>query len=121
MPFVLALLIGINAIVIIACTFMCASWLKDYISKRLQQKENHKVAFVDTREAVDDYLQSRTDTSDEISITELENLCNQTPFVAVDIDKVTGDLSKQEGMKPESVDSNFSANMKKQKGILIFD
>ena len=35
--FLIMLVAGIAAVVIVACLFMCGKWLKDYITKRLQQ------------------------------------------------------------------------------------
>lgn len=124
MFFLTALLAGIATVVIIACLFMCAKWLKEYISKRLQERNAHEVktAFVDTKEVVDDYLKAKADAADEISMEELENLTENTPFVAVDVNRQSGAFSKLEGMCPEQgTDENFAAHMKQQQGILIFD
>ena len=122
--FVASLLIGVASAVIVACVFMCAKWLKTYISKRIQERKSHNVqtAFIDTKEVVDDYLKNKVDAADEISMTELENLTSNTPFVAVDIDRTNNDLSNMEGMCPEEgTDSNFEAHMKQHQGILLFD
>ena len=54
-------------------------------------------------------------------MNELEELCEKTPFVAVDLDRNTDELENYEGIKAEQVDENFSANLKKHDGILIFD
>ncbi len=124
MFFLTALLAGVATVVIIACVFMCAKWLKSYITKRLQERNSHEVktVFVDTKEVVDDYLKTKADAADEISMEKLENLTEKTPFVAVDVNRTSGALSKLEGMCPDQgVDANFDAHMKQQQGILIFD
>ena len=123
-----ALLIGLIAcvatIVIIACVYMCKKWLVPYIQKRIQARKSHDVrtAFIDTKEVVDDYLKDKVNEADEISMTELENLTTNTPFVAVDIDRTSNELSQMEGMCPEEgTDTNFEAHMKQHQGILLFD
>lgn len=124
MFFLTALLAGIATVVIVACLYMCAKWLKSYIAKRLQERNAHEVktAFVDTKEVVDDYLKTKAAEADEISMEELESLTEKTPFVAVDVNRTSGALSKLEGMCPEQgTDVNFEAHMKQQQGILIFD
>ena len=122
--FVIALVAGIASVVIIACLFMCAKWLKSYISKRIQERKVHDVqtAFIDTKEVVDDYLKNKIDAADEISMSELESLTTNTPYVAVEIDRTSNDLSNMEGMCPEQgTDANFAAHMKQHEGILLFD
>lgn len=122
LQFLALLVAGAVAAVYIACIFMCAKWLKDHIAKRLQNRENHKVVFVSTKDIIDDELKNEIDKSDEISMSDLENLCEKTPFTSVEMDRETDDLTNQEGIKPENgVDENFAAHMKQHKGILIFD
>ena len=122
--FLIMLVAGIAAVVIVACLFMCGKWLKDYITKRLQQRraQDVKTAFVDTKEVVDDYLKTKAESADEISMEELENLTTNTPFIAVDINKTDNSLTNMEGMCPEQgVDTNFEAHMRQHEGILVFD
>ena len=123
MSFLLMILAGASAIALVYCLFMCAKWLKDYLTKRLKGRNSQKVntAFVDTKEVVDDYLKEKSESANEISMSGLESLVDKTPYVAVDINKSSGELSNLEGMCPiQGTDGNFSANMKKHQGILVF-
>lgn len=121
LAFLLGLLAVAATIAIIKIIVMGAKWLKNYILKRKEANKNHRVVFADTRDVVDDYLKTKADEADEISMNELEELCEKTPFVAVDLDRNTDELENYEGIKAEQVDENFSANLKKHDGILIFD
>ena len=121
LAFLLGLLAVAATIAVITIAVMGAKWLKNYILKRKEENKNHKVVFADTRDVVDDYLKSKADSADEISMSELEEMCEKTPFVAVDLDRNTDELENYEGIKADEVDENFSVNMKKHEGILIFD
>lgn len=119
-----AFLIGLAAVLavvaIVAIVLMCGKWLKGYIEKKLKQKEKHKVAFADTREVVDDYLKNKAEESDEISMDDLERMCDETPFVSAYVDE-DGNVTDYEGIKAEEVDANFKARMKQQEGMLVFE
>jgi hypothetical protein len=121
LAFLLGLLAVAATIAVITIAVMGAKWLKNYILKRKEENKNHKVVFADTRDVVDDYLRSKADAAYEISMSELEEMCEKTPFVAVDLDRNTDELENYEGIKADEVDENFSVNMKKHEGILIFD
>lgn len=119
-----AFLIGLAAVLavvaIVTIVLMCGKWLKGYIEKKLKQKEKHKVAFADTREVVDDYLKNKAEESDEISMDDLERMCDETPFVSAYVDE-EGNVTDYEGIKAEEVDANFKARMKQQEGMLVFE
>ena len=119
-----AFLIGLAAVLavvaIVTIVLMCGKWLKGYIEKKLKQKEKHKVAFADTREVVDDYLKNKAEESDEISMDDLERMCDETPFVSAYVDE-EGNVTDYEGIMAEEVDANFKARMKQQEGMLVFE
>lgn len=114
----LLIVLAVAAIIIIAV--MCGKWLKGYIDKKLKQKEKHKVAFADTREVVDSYLKNKAEESDEISMDELERMCDETPFVSAYVDE-DGNVTDYEGIKAHKVDANFKARMKQQEGMLVIE
>ena len=121
LAFVLGLILVLTAITVLSIVLMCAKWLKNYISEKLRQKKNHKVAFADTREIVDEYLKEKAEDADEISLDELERMCEKTPFVAAYVNEETGEIFDYEGIKADKVDSSFKAKMKQQAGMLIFE
>ena len=117
--FLKGLLIVLAAVVIITIAVMCGKWVKGYIENLLKRKEKHKVAFADTREVVDDYLKKNAEQADEISMDDLERMCDETPFVSAYVDE-EGNVTDYEGIKPEEVNANFKARMKQQEGMLVF-
>ena len=118
--FLKGLLIVLAAVVIITIAVMCGKWVKGYIENLLKRKEKHKVAFADTREVVDDYLKKNAEQADEISMDDLERMCDETPFVSAYVDE-EGNVTDYEGIKPEEVNANFKARMKQQEGMLVFE
>ena len=71
-----AFLIGLLAVVAIIVTVVVAviggKWLKEYVAKKLKNREKHKVAFADTREVVDDYIKNKAANAEEVSMEDLE-------------------------------------------------
>lgn len=118
--FLTGLLIVLAAVTIIKILVMGGKWLKGYIENKLKQKEKHKVAFADTREVVDDYLKKQAEHSEEISMDDLERMCNETPFVSAYVDE-EGNVTDYEGIKADEVNENFKARMKQQEGMLVFE
>lgn len=117
----LGLLVAAATMTIIALMLLGFKWLKEYITKKLKEKENHKVAFADTKEVVDEYLKNKAEDSDEVSMDDLEKACDGLPaYVSVSIDDETGEM-EYEGINPEKVDDNFKARMKQQKGMILFE
>lgn len=118
--FLIGLAVVLATVAVIAIALMCGKWLKGYIQNRMKVKAKHKVAFADTKEVVDDYLKNKAEGADEISMDDLERMCNETPFVSAYVDE-EGNVSDYEGIKAEEVDMNFKARMKQQEGMLVFE
>lgn len=118
--FLTGLLAAVAAIVIVAVVEISGKWLKEYVAKKLKNREKHKVAFADTREIVDEYLKNKAETSDEISMENLEKMCEEAPFVAAVINE-DGEISEYEGFKAQDCNENFAARMKQQKGMIIVE
>lgn len=116
--FLIGLLAVVATIVIIAVAVIGGKWLKEYVAKKLKNREKHKIAFADTREVVDEYLKNKAETSDEISMEDLEKMCEETPFVAAVVDE-DGEISEYEGFKAKDCNENFASRMKQQKGMVI--
>lgn len=119
----IAFLIGlavalVAAIVVLAIKLVSGKWLHELIADKLKNKKNHKVAFADTKEVVDEYMKNKVDDSEEISMDELERMCEETPFVSAMVDE-DGNITDYEGYKAEQYDKNFQARMKQQKGMIV--
>lgn len=118
--FLLGLLAAVATIVVIAVAIISGKWLKEYVAKKLKNRENHKVAFADTREVVDDYIKSKAANSEEVSMEDLERMCEETPYVAAVVDE-DGEISEYEGFTSSEYNENFKARMKRQKGMVVLE
>ena len=118
--FLTGLLMVLAVVAVITIAIMCVKWLKGYIENKLKQKQKHKVAFADTREVVDDYLKNKAEQADEISMDDVERMCDETPFVSAYVDE-DGNVTDYEGIKANEVDTIFKARMKQQEGMLVFE
>lgn len=118
--FLIGLLAVVATIAIISVAVICGKWLKEYVAKKLKNREKHKVAFADTREVVDDYIKSKAANSEEVSMDDLERMCEETPYVAAVVDE-DGEISEYEGFKSSEYNENFKARMKQQKGMVVLE
>jgi uncharacterized protein YdcH (DUF465 family) len=116
--FLIGLLAVVSTIAVIAVAVICGKWLKEYVAKKLKNREKHKVAFADTREVVDDYIKNKAENSEEVSMEELERMCEEKPYVAAVVDE-DGEISEYEGFTADEYNDNFKAHMKQQKGMVI--
>lgn len=118
----LAIAVATAAIIYISC--LCGKWLKEYIAKRLKQKEKHKVVFTDTRTVMDKSrkeVEEMVKNAHEISFDDLERMCDETPFVSAYVDE-DGNITDYEKIKAEEIDENFYNRLKLQHdGIMIFE
>lgn len=118
LAFLLGLLAVVANIAVIAILLLTINWVKEYITKRMKSHNAHKVAFADTRETVGEYIKSKSVDAEEISMEELERMCDETPFVAADIDE-DGNITRFEGIKAEDVDTQVKLRMKQQNGMIV--
>lgn len=118
--FLIGLLAVVAVIAVIVVAVICGKWLKQYVAEKLKNRDKHKVAFADTREVVDDYVKSKAANSEEISMDDLEKMCEETPYVAAVVDQ-DGEISEYEGITSSECNKNFKARMKQQKGMVILE
>ena len=113
LAFLLGLLAVAATIAVIAIVLLTFNWVKDYITKRMKSHNAHKVAFADTRETVDEYVKNKSSEAEEVSMEDLERMCDETPFVAADIDE-DGNITEIQRTFPNSngLDTNIRFNYK---------
>jgi len=116
--FLRGLLAVVATIVITVILMLGGKWLVNWAKEKIKNRNKHKAVFADTREVVDDYLKNKTDNSDDISMEELERMCDESPYVGAVVDE-NGEISEYEGFKASEINENFSARMKQQKGMVI--
>lgn len=116
--FLIGLVAVIATIVVTAILILGGKWLVNWAKEKIKNRNRHKAVFADTKEVVDDYLKNRADNSDEISMEELERMCEETPYVGAVVDE-DGEISEYEGFTAAECNENFAARMKQQKGMVI--
>lgn len=120
-----AILLGALAVValvaIIYIVVITAKWLKNIIVERVKARRNHKVVFADTREAVDEYIKENVNNKDGISMSDLEKLCEETPYFVAEIDKDTDEISNFQSYKAGSVEEGLKKKIHAEGGIVVFE
>lgn len=116
--FLLGLALVVATIVVTAIMYLGGKWLVNWAKEKIKNRNKHKAIFADTREVVDEYLKNKADNSEEISMEELERMCEESPFVGAVVDE-NGEISEYEGFKASECNSNFATRMKQQKGMVI--
>ncbi len=119
--FLLGLLAVLAVVAVITILVLGIKWLVDFVKKKLKDREKHKVAFADTREIVDDYIKNKAENSEEISMDDLERMCEETPYVAANIDNETGEITDYEGVKAEQIEAGLKQKLEEKEGMLIFE
>lgn len=116
--FLMGLLAIVGVITVAVVVVISGRWLINYVKNKLKNREKHKVAFADVREIVDDYIRNKVNNSEEISMEDLEKMCEETPYVAAVIDE-EGEISEYEGFKSSKCSEKLKDTMKQEKGMII--
>lgn len=114
--FLIGLVAAVATIFVIKVAHIGFQWLRDYVEKKLANREKHKVAFVSTREVVDEYLKEQTSKA-SISEAELERIC-ETPYIAADVDE-NGEIGDYEGFTTPDFEPQLAELLKTNDGMLI--
>lgn len=117
--FVIGLIAAIVTIAVIKIPVMCGKWVKEYVSKKLKNREKHKVVIADTREVVDEHFKNKAANA-KVSMADLERMCEEAPYAAAVVDE-DGEISEYEGIKPAEYNKNFKARMKQNNGMVVLE
>ena len=121
-PLIISLLLGLAVAAIIIITLLSIKWLYNKISEKIKEKKEHeKVIFVDTEEIINDYVKEKVEKSEEISMEDLEKMCEEKPYYTAIYDEETGEIREQEAYKPDEVEEKAKKAMRDQQGIMVFD
>lgn len=101
--FLRGLLTVLAALVIIVLVVMTVIWIKEQIKKRIAEKNAHKVIFAETSQIIDEEMKQRIIESDEVSMDDLESMCDRSPFVMATYDSESGKIFDYTGIQPENV------------------
>lgn len=122
-PIIFMILAGVfavgAAIVVTSIVLLSLKWLIDYIKKRFQQNKKHNVVFVDTKKLINDAVKNKIDTSNKISLDDLEKWSTEKPYIAADYDPETDSVSNFEAFNPEEVEEKFRRRMDNNDGVLV--
>lgn len=113
-------LLAVVATIVVGIAIVSAKWVTDWARIKIRNRDKHKAIFVDTREVVDDYLKNKADNSVEISMEELERMCETIPYAGAIVDE-NDEIDEYEGFKASEINENYSARMKQQKGMIIME
>jgi hypothetical protein len=112
------LVVAIATVITLVC--LTASWLSKKVKDRLAENERHKVAFVEMREVIDSDAMEQIRKKEGISMSELEKMCQDNPYVMADYDIDTGECSNYIGIKADDVEDEVRDAMKEEGGIVVF-
>lgn len=112
-------LIGAGAIAVVVLAVLSIKWFIGYVRNRLSKNKNHKVVFADMQDVVDEIVKDKVETAKEMSLSQLEQMCSHSPYIAADYDPETGEISDYEGFKAETVDAQFSQKMEENDGMIV--
>ena len=125
LPLIVALLgsvftiLAVATVVVITC--LSFAWLVEEVKKRIKENKRHKVAILETSTIVDEAMRSKIKEANSFSMDELMRYCNEKPYVAVDVDKDTGELSDYEAIKPEEVEDGLETLLRERDGIILIE
>lgn len=117
----IAIAVGAAAAVTIVLICLTIKKLKELIKKRLDQKKKSKVAFGSTRKIVNGHAKEILARAPSMSMTELEDLADETPYFIVDYDAETDEESDLAAIQAESAEENVEALFDRNDGIVLFD
>lgn len=116
-----AIAAGIAAVAIIVLICLTIKKLKELIKKRLDQSRKSKVAFGSTRKIVNEHAREILAQAPSMTMADLEDLADETPYFIVDYDPETDEESDLATIQAESVEENVETLLDKNDGIVLFN
>ena len=120
---IVLIILGIiaGAALIITIAVLTLPKLKAYLKSRKEKKARQKVAFGDTRKIINSNAEEILKNAPKMTMEDLERMCEDTPYFAVDMDIDTEELSDFTSIKTEEVGNDFDEFMDGNGGIVVFD
>ena len=115
--------IAIAAITLIVIAVLTIRWIKNKICEKMKEKKEHRdIAVVDMKTAtVQPDIKEQIDNSDEMSMDDLEKLCEDEPYFVAVYNEETDEVESLEGFKATHVDENVKKLFRDKQGIIVFD
>lgn len=115
----IALAIGTIAASIIYIAHLTVNKLKELIRARKEKNAKQEVVFGNTRKIFEEYGKEIIQSSPTMTMEELEELCDESPFFVVNYDSQTDEVVDYQTIKTDAVDNRVS-DIIKDKGIVVF-
>lgn len=116
-----AIVAGAMIAAIVYIAYLTIKKLKQFIQKRIEQKKKSKVAFGETRKIVDEYAKKILANAPSITMDELEQYCEDTPYFVIDYDSNTDEVSDYTSIKTDGVDERVDELMYDNDGVVLFE
>lgn len=119
-PIIIALaIVGAAAVIVLVC--LTIRKLKELIKARLERKKKSKVAFGSTRKIVDQHAREILDKAPSMTMAELEEIVDNSPYFIVDYDPEIDEESDFTTIQAERVEERVDNLFDENDGIVLFD
>lgn len=115
------LVAGLLVAAVITIVYLTVKKLKELISKRKEKNKKAKVAFGETRKIVKEHAKEILDSAPSMTMSDLERVCEETPYFVVDYNPNTDEVSDYTTIKTDSADEKIENLMEENDGIILFD
>lgn len=94
-------------------------WLVSYIKQRLEKNKGKKVLFAEIKELLADEIKKEIETSKEMSLSDFDQICGDTPYVSAIYDNMTDTVDDYEGFNPTQIDNECEYRIKENGGLIV--
>lgn len=116
-----AIVAGAMIAVVVYIAYLTIKKLKKFIQERIERKKKSKVAFGETRKIVDEYAKEILSNAPTMTMDELEQYCEDTPYFVIDYDPNTDEVSDYTTIKTDGVDERVDELMYDNNGVVLFE
>lgn len=116
-----ALALGIIAAGIITIIVLSIKKLKELLKSRLGCYNKSKVAFGSTRKIINEHAKEILENAPTMTMSELEDMADESPYLMVDYDPDTDEITNYVVIQPEKVDTKVNELFEDNDGIVLFD
>ena len=114
------LAVGALVIAIIKIVSFTVKKLKEIIKKRLDNREEQKVLFGKSQKILDEQAKDIIESAPSVSMSELESVCDESPYFVVNYDEETDEVSDFAFIQAEEVEQTVE-EVVEDDGIMLFD
>lgn len=116
-----AIAAGVMIAAVVYIAYLTIKKLKQFIRERIERKKKSKVAFGETRKIVDKHAKEILANAPSMTMDELEQYCEDTPYFVIDYDPNTDEISDYTSIKTDGVDERVDELMYDNDGVVLFE